>query len=134
MKTLTEELGDEATPTGVKSQKPVRTQWNYVQLSGRIASDIEKKTVKDQTVISFTLIFETQRKTDKEGSHANFIQIELWGKMAELFYPLLAKGIEIMVTGELFQQRWVGTDGKKAQKYSISAQALAISDQKFKPN
>lgn len=134
MNTLEEELGSEVTPTEAKGAKPVRTQWNYVQISGRIASDIEKKTVKEQTVISFTLIFETLRKTDKEGSHANFIQVELWGKMAELFYPLLGKGIEIMVTGELFQQRWVGTDGKKAQKYSISAQALAISDQKFKPN
>ncbi|MFZ5629782.1 MAG: single-stranded DNA-binding protein [Spirochaetota bacterium] len=134
MNNLEEELGSEVTPGETKTSKPARTQWNYVQISGRIASEIEKKTVKEQTVISFTLLFETLRKTDKDGSHANFIQIELWGKMAELFYPLLAKGIEIMVTGELFQQRWVGTDGKKAQKYSISAQALAISDQKFKPN
>ncbi len=134
MNTLIEELGDEATPTEVKNGKSLRTQWNYVQVSGRIASEIEKKTVKEQTVISFTLLFETLRKTDKEGSHANFIQVELWGKMAELFYPLLAKGIEIMVTGELFQQRWIGTDGKKAQKFSISAQALAISDQKFRPS
>jgi single stranded DNA-binding protein len=134
MKTLAEELQNEATPTEVKSGRSLRTQWNYVQVSGRIASDIEKKTVKDQTVLTFTLLFETLRKTDRDGSHANFIQVELWGKMAELFYPLLAKGIEILVTGELFQQRWVGTDGKKAQKFSISAQALAISDQKFRPN
>jgi single stranded DNA-binding protein len=134
MKTLAEELQNEATPTEVKNSRSLRTQWNYVQVSGRIASDIEKKTVKEQTVITFTLLFETLRKTDRDGSHANFIQVELWGKMAELFYPLLAKGIEILVTGELFQQRWVGTDGKKAQKFSISAQALAISDQKFRPN
>ncbi len=116
------------------TKKNARTQWNWVQLSGRIASDVESKTVKEQTVINFTLLFETVRKTDKEGSHANFIQVELWGKMAELFYPLLAKGIELIVTGELFQQRWVGGDGKKAQRFSISAQALAISDQKFRPN
>lgn len=135
MNTTDEELGNEAMPsdTGEK-KKPARTQWNWVQVSGRIASDVERKTVNDQTVINFTLLFETVRKTDKEGSHANFIQVELWGKMAELFYPLLSKGIELIVTGELFQQRWVGTDGKKAQKFSISAQALAISDQKFRPN
>ena len=135
MNTLEEELGGETMPSEQTEQKKtVRTQWNWVQVSGRIASDVERKTVKEQTVISFTLLFETLRKTDKEGSHVNFIQVELWGKMAELFYPLLSKGIELIVTGELFQQRWVGTDGKKAQKYSISAQALAISDQKFKPN
>ena len=135
MNTLEEELGGETMPSEQTEQKKtVRTQWNWVQVSGRIASDVERKTVKEQTVIGFTLLFETLRKTDKEGSHVNFIQVELWGKMAELFYPLLSKGIELIVTGELFQQRWVGTDGKKAQKYSISAQALAISDQKFKPN
>ena len=135
MNTLEEELGGETMPSEQTEQKKtVRTQWNWVQVSGRIASDVERKTVKEQTVISFTLLFETLRKTDKEGSHVNFIQVELWGKMAELFYPLLSKGIELIVTGELFQQRWVGTDGKKAQKFSISAQALAISDQKFRPN
>jgi|GEM_PF-1323984 len=135
MNTLEEELGGEAMPSAQTEQKKTaRTQWNWVQVSGRIASDVEKKTVNEQTVINFTLLFETLRKTDKEGSHANFIQVELWGKMAELFYPLLSKGIELIVTGELFQQRWVGTDGKKAQKFSISAQALAISDQKFRPN
>lgn len=134
MNIIAEDLGGGATTAEIKNGKSFRTQWNYVQISGRIASEVEKKTVNDQTLINFTLLFETMRKTDKDGSHANFIQVELWGKMAELFYPLLSKGIEIVVTGELFQQRWVGTDGKKAQKYSISAQALAISDQKFRPS
>ncbi|MFO1525163.1 MAG: single-stranded DNA-binding protein [Turneriella sp.] len=120
--------------TAGEVKKRPATQWNWVQLSGRICSEIEKKTVREQTVVSFSLMFETTRKTDKEGSHVNFIQLELWGKMADLFYPLLAKGIEILATGELFQQRWVGSDGKKAQKFSISVQALAISDQKFRPN
>lgn len=134
MNTTEEDLGTVAMPQEEKPANRGKTQWNWVQVSGRIASDIEKKTVKENTVISFTLLFETLRKTDKEGSHVNFIQVELWGKMAELFYPMLSKGVEILVTGELFQQRWVGTDGKKAQKFSISAQALAISDQKFRPN
>ncbi len=135
MNTIEEELAGETMPTEKKTEgKNTRTQWNWIQLSGRIASDIEKKTVKDQTVISFTLLFDTLRKTDKEGSHANFIQVELWGKMAELFYPLLSKGIEILVTGELFQQRWVSKENQKAQKYCISAQALAISDHTYRPS
>jgi single stranded DNA-binding protein len=135
MNTIEEELAGETMPTEKKSDaKSARTHWNWIQLSGRIASEVEKKSVKDQTVIEFTLLFETLRKTDKEGSHANFIQVELWGKMAELFYPLLGKGIEILVTGELFQQRWLTKENQKAQKYSISAQALAISDQKFRPS
>lgn len=135
METLEQQLAGELTPTTVKTEnKKARTQWNYVQISGRISSDIEKKTVKEQTVLNFTLLFETQRKTDKDGSHANFIEVELWGKMAELFYPLLTKGLEIMITGELFQQRWTTSEGKKAQKFLIWAQALAISDQKFRPN
>lgn len=135
MNTLEEELSGEMTPTETgKVVGKSRTQWNWIQLSGRISTEVERKTVKDQTVISFALLFETQRKTDKEGSHANFIQIELWGKMAELFYPLLAKGMEILVTGELFQQRWVSKENQKAQKFCISAQALAISDHTYRPS
>ncbi|MBN8221959.1 MAG: single-stranded DNA-binding protein [Spirochaetes bacterium] len=136
MNTLEEDLQEDTMPEAYTpaENKPQRTQWNWVQASGRVASEVEKKTVKDQTVIQFTLMFETRRKTDKEGSHVNFIDIELWGKMADLFHPMLKKGIEIIVTGELFQQRWVGKDGKRAQKFCISAQALAISDQTFRPN
>ncbi|MBS0618106.1 MAG: single-stranded DNA-binding protein [Spirochaetes bacterium] len=136
MNTLQAELQTEGLSpvTQTIPRKKAGSYWNWVQLTGRIASDIEKKMVNEQTVLSFTLLFETARKTDREGSHVNFIAVELWGKTAEIFYPLLGKGLEILVTGELFQQRWVGKDGKKAQKYCISAQAIAISDQKFRPN
>lgn len=136
MNTLEEELKDEAVPAegAATSKKILRSQWNWVQVSGRIASDVEKKMVKEQTVLAFTLVFETMRKTDREGSHVNFIHIELWGKMADLYSAYLAKGIEILVSGELFQQRWVNKQGQRAEKYCISAQAIAISDQTFKPN
>ncbi len=134
MNTMEEELQEEVAFEPETERKPQKTQWNWVQASGRIASEVEKKSVKDQTVIQFTLMFETRRKTDKEGSHINFIDVEVWGKMGDLFQPMLKKGIEIIVTGELFQQRWLAKDGKRAQKFLISAQALAISDQTFRPN
>jgi len=130
---ITEEQITTEEETQAVTKKNVKNQWNWVQVSGRIASEVTKKTVKDQTVVSFTLLFETRRKTDKEGSHANFIDVELWGKMADLFYPLLSKGIELIATGELFQQRWMGKDNKRAQKFCISAEAIAISDQTFRP-
>ena len=136
MKTLEEELRDEAMPAEMAAmpKKTVRSQWNWVQLSGRISSDVEKKSVKEQTVLAFTLIFETMRKTDREGSHANFIHVELWGKMADVYSAYLGKGIEILVSGELFQQRWVNKQGQRAEKYCISAQAMAVIDQTFRPN
>lgn len=136
MNTLEEELKDEAIPAeaAATSKKNVRNQWNWVQVSGRIASDVEKKMVKEQTVLAFTLVFETLRKTDREGSHVNFIHVELWGKMADVYAPYLGKGIEILVSGELFQQRWVNKQGQRAEKYCISTQAMAVIDQTFRPN
>jgi len=135
MNTLEQDLKDEGqTDAEVTPKKNARTQWNWIQVSGRLASDIEKKQVKEQTVVQFTLVYETMRKTDKDGSHANFIEVELWGKLADLYSTLLVKGMEIIATGELFQQRWVNKDGKKAQKFAINAQAIAISDQSYRPN
>lgn len=145
MKTIEEDLsketigGDSAAEAAGSDdaalpKKNARTQWNWAQLSGRIASDVEKRQFKEQTVLTFTLVFDTQRKTDKEGSHTNFIQVEIWGKMADLYATILTKGIEVIVTGELFQQRWVAKDGKAAQKYIISTQAIAVSDQTYRPN
>ncbi|HRP69303.1 MAG TPA: single-stranded DNA-binding protein [Turneriella sp.] len=138
MNTLQEELTNESMEVESSSpettQKKTRNQWNWVQVSGRISSGVERKIIREQTVIQFTLIFESLRKTDKEGSHVNFIDVELWGKRAELFYTLIGKGMEIIISGELFQQRWISKDGKKTQKFCISADALAISDQTFKGN
>jgi hypothetical protein len=54
--------------------------------------------------------------------------------MADLFHPMLIKGIELIATGELFQQRWMSKDNKRAQKFCISAEAIAITDQTFRPN
>lgn len=139
MNTLMKEMAtetidtEETNSTAGEARKKAQSPWNWVQISGRIATDLERKTIKEQTVLSFSLLFETLRKTDRDGSHANFIQVELWGKIAEHFFPLLSKGLELLVSGELFQQRWVASDGKKAQRYLISAQSVVISDQKFRP-
>jgi single stranded DNA-binding protein len=133
-KTIEENTQDTGEKEAVPERQNLKTHWNWVQLSGRIASEVTQKTIREQNVINCTLLFESQRKTDKEGSHANFIDVELWGKMAEMFYPMLAKGMQILVSGELFQQRWQAKDGRKAQKFCISAQAIAITDQTYKPN
>ncbi|MCX7632921.1 MAG: single-stranded DNA-binding protein, partial [Turneriella sp.] len=83
-------------------------------------------------LICFSLAFPSRRKTEKSGSHVGFISVELWGKTAELYFPLLEKGLAVCITGELVHQRWVSVDGKKMQKFLISAQTLAISDPKFR--
>ncbi|MCS6985131.1 MAG: single-stranded DNA-binding protein [Leptospiraceae bacterium] len=102
---------------------------NFHQLWGRLVQ--EPRAVETQgghRLLRFSLVYHTLRAADSEGSHANFIEVEVWGKLAEKYQPLLKKGLQIVVTGELVQRRWQAADGRKREKYILVAHALRITD------
>ena len=84
-------------------------------VTGRIASDIETKTVgNDKTVTSFTVA----EYVDKENS--NFWNCQAWGQTGEFIKKHLNKGDKIAITcGQLSQQRWE-KDGEKKVAYRLN--------------
>ena len=108
--------------------------FNFCQFKGKLASDPTVKTVGEDNkkVMSFNLMYGSRQTTDKEGSHANFIQVEAWGKVVDIFEPILFKGMEIMVYGQLLQNRWRDKEDKPQSVHRLSARTISITDLKFR--
>ena len=105
----------------------------FSQLKGRVCKDPDlRMTTTGKQVLTFTLAYNTLQKTDNEGSHSNFILVEVWDKTAEIFHPLLVKGLEILVHGNIVQNRWKDDNGKVRSNYKFCADTILITDFKLR--
>ena len=105
------------------------------QVCGRLVKDPQlKETPTGKIVMEFTLAYNTRSSTDSLGSHTSFLTIEAWEKLAEKYILHLKKGIQIIVKGELVQNRWKDTEGKIYSKVKIVAENIEINDLKRRPN
>lgn len=59
---------------------------------------------------------------DKEGNYINnAIDVEIWGKSAEIVYDKLKKGDSLFVTGNVRRNEWTDKEtGDKRSKHSLS--------------
>ena len=105
-----------------------------MQVCGRLTKDPElKETPSGKMVMEFTLAYNTYSTTDQSGSHTNFITVEAWEKLAEKYILLIKKGMQIIVKGELVQNRWTNKEGKQLSKMKIVSENIEINDLKRRP-
>lgn len=50
-----------------------------------------------------------------------FVDVTVWGRMAEVCEEYLSKGSKIFVTGSLWTDSWVGDDGKERFDLKVNA-------------
>ncbi|MDD5290124.1 MAG: single-stranded DNA-binding protein [Patescibacteria group bacterium] len=98
---------------------------NKVFLIGRLTQDPEvRNTSTGQTVASFSMA--TNRTwTDKAGAkqeQAEFHNIVVWARLAEVAGQYLKKGQTVMVEGRLQTRNWVGQDGVKRYRTEVVAE------------
>lgn len=82
---------------------------NNVNLIGRIANDLEIKSVGDGKVVNFSLAVNKGVKNAEGNYEADFFQIVVWNKTAENLVEFCKKGDQIAVMGRL-QNRSYDTD------------------------
>lgn len=96
---------------------------NVVCVAGRLTKDSELRFTSNGTpVAKFSLAVNRWAK-DKE--EANFFDITLWGKQAESLNPYLTKGRQVVIQGELEQQRWE-KDGQKFSRVGVTARHVQL--------
>jgi len=100
---------------------------NSCNLQGRITRDAETKVVGKSNVTTFGIANETGFGERKKTS---FFEIEVWGK--EGLKPYLLKGKEILVSGEIVQDRWTTQDGKNASKFKLTAFNVSFTSNQSK--
>lgn len=94
--------------------------YNTITAAGYLVSDPETRDVSSKKVCKLRMCISSNRA--KEGEKL-FIDVEMWGRQAEIAEEYLKKGRSIIVNGELRRNSWEN-DGKKYTKDFITASSF----------
>jgi len=103
---------------------------NVITIVGRITKDAEMKHNKLMPVLFFT-IATNRKKKNQDGSstaEASFFDINVFGKYAETMIDKLKKSVQVIITGELKQERWIEavTNGHIEETYPATNKSRVI--------
>jgi single-strand DNA-binding protein len=94
---------------------------NRVLLIGNLASDVEVKELgDDKRVASFLLAVD---RHTKDGG-ADFVNVSVWDRQAELCGEYLAKGRRVGVDGRLRSRSWEDGEGKPRTAVEVVATSV----------
>ncbi|QQR55303.1 single-stranded DNA-binding protein [Candidatus Peregrinibacteria bacterium] len=109
---------------------------NRAQVIGNVTRDPEvRQTSSGQMVASFGIATNSTwiDKAGQKQEKAEFHNIVLWGKLAEIAQAYLKKGRKIFVEGRMQTREWEGEDSHKRSKMEIVAEQLILLDRSGAP-
>ena len=101
---------------------------NKIILCGRMVRDPEfRVTPSEKSICTFTLAVDRTFSTEKE---ADFINIVVWGKAAELCGNSLSKGHRLLVDGRLQIRNYVAKNGEKRYVTEVVANSVEFIERR----
>lgn len=92
-----------------------------ITVVGNMVNDpVLRFTNSGMAVCDFTVADNYKSNKDAE-DQVSFIEVTLWGTLAENFSESLHKGQRVIVEGRLQQQNWETDDGQKRSKLKLIA-------------
>ena len=101
--------------------------FNRVVLVGNLTRDVElRRTPAGTAVTDIGLaVNERVKRNDQWVDEANFFDVTLWGRTAEVAAEYLSKGSPVLIEGRLKQESWE-TDGQKRNKVKVVAEQMQM--------
>ena len=104
---------------------------NKVVLIGRLTKDPELKYTPGSGTAVTTITLAVDRRFSKDGQReADFINIVVWGKPAELCGNSLSKGQRLLTEGRLQIRNYVGKDGNKRYVTEVIADRVEFIERR----
>ena len=111
---------------------------NKVILIGRLTKDPETKTIPSgHMVCSFGLATNrvwTDRQTNQKQEKAEFHNIVLWRKLAEIASQYLRKGSLVLIEGRIQTRSWEDQTGNRKYRTEIIAENIQLAPRSLSPN
>ncbi len=104
---------------------------NKVMLLGRLTRDPEVRTTTSGTMVATLGLATNSSYKDSSGQRqekAEYHDVVVWSKLAEIAQQYLSKGRRVFVEGRLQTRDWTGTDGVRKFKTEIVAENLIMLD------
>lgn len=99
---------------------------NHVAIAGNLTRDPQIRFLADEkAVANFGLAINRRYKSGGETKEeVTFVDVEAWGRTAELVGQYLAKGRACYIEGRLKLDTWEDKDGKKQSKLRVVADSV----------
>ena len=95
---------------------------NSLNISGRLVKDCEVKSLDKYNLLTFTIASNyAVKRSDGWGDDVNFVDVKYFANAKSPINEWLLKGVKVVVTGEIRQERWEANGGKQAQKMVLIA-------------
>lgn len=102
--------------------------YNRVVLVGNLTRDPEIRTFPSGAIVADIGVAVNERRKDQSGNwveEANFFDVTVWNRNAEVLRDYTSKGSPILVEGRLKQETWE-QEGQKRSKVKISADRIVL--------
>lgn len=94
---------------------------NNINLIGRLT---KHPTIKAMGPTQNHPLCELRVAYNQTGGKTGYINVNVWGKLAEACGNFLAKGDEIGISGRLDHNAWLDKDGKTRTEHKITARSI----------
>lgn len=100
---------------------------NHVVLAGNLTRDPELRQINPDRVVANVGIAINRRWKNANGEQqeeATFVDLEAWGRTAELMGQYLKKGSPVYVEGRLKLDQWEDKEGQKRNRMKVVAENI----------
>jgi len=98
---------------------------NHVVICGRLTRDAELKFIPSGTAVAKASIAVNRYAGQNKDEEVSFFDVTIWGKQAEGLNQYLTKGKQVVISGELKQERWE-KDGQARSRVEIVARQIQL--------
>lgn len=100
-----------------------------ITFTGRIAKDV---VVLSNGGLKLRMVTNDRIKNDITGqwedARTSWWNVKVWNKLAEQLKDVLTNGMEVQVTGSIYQENWVDQETKQERSsYDIKADSISIT-------
>ena len=103
--------------------------FNKVILVGNLTRDVELRYLQNGSALA-KLGLATNRPYNKQdgtqGEEVCFVDVNLFGRTAEVANQYLRKGSQVLIEGRLVLESWTDNNGQKHSKHSITAESMQM--------
>jgi single-strand DNA-binding protein len=99
----------------------------HLTVVGRIVTDLRRRIVNNQEVISFRVASNSRRRNGEgtwEPGNSLFITVNCWGKLVTGVGAALYKGAPVIVVGDVFTSEYEDKDGQRRSTLEMRATAV----------
>ena len=99
----------------------------HLTVIGRIVTDLRRRVVGDQELISFRVASNSRRRTGDgtwEPGNSLFITVNCWGKLVTGVGAGLYKGAPVIVVGDVFTSEYDDKEGVRRSSLEMRATAV----------